>query len=114
MKLTLSIPGANGTPMKIDSDLPVPTGGLETTGQNTIHAFVNLTLVIAILVALWFIVRGGLDMITSEGQKEKIKSARERVIFALVGLIFIFLSFTMINIIEAFFGFNLLRFGFFK
>lgn len=106
MKLTLSIPGMNGTPIEIDSGLPVPTGGLFDTGQDAIHVFINLTLVIAILAALYFIGTGGVDMITSEGEKEKLKRGREKVMYAVVGLIAIFLSFVAINLIGAFLGLN--------
>ncbi len=112
MKIALTIPGTNGTPIKIDSGLPVPTGGLFDTGQDAIRVFIELTLVIAIFVALYFIATGGLDMITSEGEKEKLKRGREKVIYAVMGLIVIFLSFTAINVISAFFGFNLLPFLF--
>lgn len=110
--LSLTIPGTNGTPIKIDSGLPVPTGGLFGTGQNIIFTFLNLALVIAILVALYSIGQGGLNMIASEGEKEKLKKGREQVTFAVLGLIFIFLSFFAINIISTFFGFNLSKSSF--
>lgn len=111
MKIALSIPGFG----KIDSPegLPqgVPTGGL-TTGLNIIWVFIILITIIAILVALWFVIRGGFDIIQSRGQKEKLNSGRERVIYALFGLIMIFLSFVFMSVLSAFFGANLLPFNF--
>ncbi len=121
MKIALSLPGANGTPTQIDSGLPkgVPTGGLfdcgqqrVCTGRDVIHVLIELILIIAIFLSLYFMGRGGLDMITSGGEKERLKSGRERVIYAAIGLMIIFISFTMIQIIGAFFGFNLLPFLF--
>ncbi len=118
MKIALTIPGTNGVPTKIDSGLPVPTGGLfdcgqrVCTGRDIIHVLVELILIIAIFLALYFIGRGGLDMITSGGEKEKLKSGRERVVYAAIGLMVIFISFAMINVVGAFFGFNLLPFLF--
>lgn len=111
-KIALKIPGVDGNPMQIDSGLPpgVPTGGLETTGQNAIFVFIVLTVAIAILFALWSILKGGLDIIMSAGHKEGVKSGRERVIYALLGLVFVFLSFVLIGAINAFFGGNLLPF----
>lgn len=106
--LSLTIPGTNGTPVQIDSGLPVPTGGLFDTGTDAIRVFINLTLIIAILAALYLIGYGGLDMITSEGEKEKRKRGRDKVMYAVLGLIVIFLSFTAFNIISSFFGFDLL------
>lgn len=113
-KLSLSIPGFGN----VDSGVPAPTGGLfdeagkAGTGINTIRTFIELFLVASILIALYFIAKGGLDMITSEGEKEKLKRGRERFIYALVGLAFVFLSFTLINIASTFFGFNLLPFSY--
>lgn len=108
--LSLSIPGTNGTPMRIDSGLPVPTGGLSTTGINAISVFVTLIVIVAIFFALWSVGKGGLQLIQSKGQKEEIQKGRERIFYALFGLIMIFLSFAFISAISAFFGVDLVPF----
>ena len=94
MKLAFSIPDFSnidtGNPMLTPLPEGVPTGGLGTTGADAIRVFIYLILAIAILTALWFIVKGAIDIIQSEGQKEKLKSGRERVIFAVFGLIMVF------------------------
>lgn len=107
MKIALSIPGANGIPVQIDSGLPVPTGGL-ATGQNIIFTFITLTIVIAILVSLWFVLKGGWDIIISKGHKEAIQKGRERVIWALMGLIYVFLSLIIMSAFSALFRYDLL------
>jgi len=104
MKIALSIPGFG----QVDSGSPVPT----TTGQNIIWAFVNLVLVIAIMLTVWFIAKGGWDIITSEGKKEKIENGRKEVMYAIFGLILVFLSFLFINVIGTFLGINLLSLPF--
>lgn len=114
--LSLTIPGLKGTP--IDSGLPtgVPTGGLfdgkgaAGMGQITMQAFIILTVIVAILLALYTIIRGGLNIIQSGGDKERVKSGRQRVIYAIFGLIMLFLSFLFISVASAFFGFDLLPF----
>lgn len=118
MKIALSIPGANGTPIQIDSDLPsgVPTGGLfegnkAGTGINVIWVAIELFLVGAVLLSIYYIIRGGINIITSGGDKEKIQRGRQRVWYAIIGLIVIFLSFFMVNIIGILFGVNLLSFS---
>src|SRR3989344_3469310 len=101
-KITLTLPGMKGTP--IDSGLPsgVPTGGLFTTGQNAISVAIELLLVGAALLSVYFIIRGGINMATSGGHKEKFLMGRERVRYAIIGLIIIFMSFFMVNIIGTF------------
>ena len=110
--LTLSIPGVNGSPVPIDSGLPsgVPTGGLDTTGVSTISAFIILFVVFAILFALWNVWKGGWDMITSHGHKEGLKRGWERVVFALLGLVFVFLTFFAISIVNSLFGTDMFPF----
>lgn len=116
-KLTLSIPGSGGTPIQIDSGLPkgVPTGGLfdkagnAGTGINAVWVGIELFLLGAVLLSVYYIIRGGINMTTSGGDKEKFHTGRERVRYAIIGLIVIFLSFFMINIIGTLFGINLLQ-----
>ncbi len=86
----------------------VPTGGLETTGADIIRVFINLIIIAAIGTALWFLLKGGMDIMMSEGQKEKLKSGRDRIVFALLGLILVFLSFLFMNILSTFFGIDFL------
>ena len=110
-KLTLSIPGTDGTPIKIDSGLPkgVPTGGLFGTGQNIIWVAIELFILGAILLSVYYIIRGGINMTTSGGDKEKFQRGRERVRYAIIGLIFIFFSIFFVNLIGTLFGINLLE-----
>lgn len=111
-KIALSIPGPDGKPMQIDSGLPAgtPVGGLSGTGQNAIWVGVELFLVGAVLLSLFFIIRGGINMMTSGGDKERFTAGRERVRYAIIGLIVVFLSIFMVNFIGGFFGVNLLSF----
>lgn len=117
----MSIPGTNGTPIQLNEGLPsgVPVGGLFTddagkvvggTGVNAIQAFIVLTIIVAIIVAFWFIFKGGWDMITSRGIKEKFQKSRERVFYALFGLFMIFIAFLMLSAGSALFGYDLLPF----
>ena len=117
-KLTLSIPGTGGTPVQIDSGLPpgVPTGGLfDTAGNpgpaiNIINVLLEVTIIIAVVFCVYNIGQAAINMITSGGEKEKFKSGRERLRYAIIGLILIFLSFFFIKIIGKAFDVNLLFF----
>ena len=44
---------------------------------------------------------------TSAGDKQKIASAKQRMTYALVGLIVVFLSFFIVNFVTGFFGINI-------
>lgn len=112
MKIALSIPGFG----RIDSNLPtgVPTGGLFTdnkdgTGINAISVAIEVLILGAFLFALYTIIRGGVNMITSGGDKEKFTAGRERARYAIIGLVVIFLSIFLVNFIGNFFGVNLLQ-----
>lgn len=65
--------------------------------------------VLAVVLALFLLVYGGISFITSGGEKEKIVKARLRITYAIVGLIIIFLSFFIVNLIGYFFGVNILN-----
>ena len=111
MKFALSIPGTDGTLIPIDSGLPkgVPVGGL-STGVNVIGVFFQIAIVAAVLFAIFLIIRGGLNMITSGGDKERYQHGRERIRYAILGLMVIFLSFFLVNFLGGFFGVQLLNF----
>lgn len=104
--LSLSIPGFG----KIDSGLPtgVPTGGLFGTGQNALWVGIELFLLGAVLLSLYQIIRGGMNITSSGGDKQKFQNGRERLRYGIIGLIVIFMSFFLVNLIGKLFGINLL------
>jgi hypothetical protein len=63
----------------------------------------TLIFVISIVVALLYLVWGGFKWLTSGGDKTAVGAAREHIIAAIVGLVIIFLSYFILNIIVGFF-----------
>ncbi len=116
MKIALSIPGSGGTPIQLEPPSGVPSGGLFNkagnagTGINTIDALLGLLIIIAVCFCVYNIGQAAISIITSGGEKEKFKSGRERIRYAIIGLILLFFSFLFINVIGKFFGVNLLSF----
>lgn len=122
MKIALSLPDSKGTPVQIDSGLPegVPTGGLfdldkagniiAGTGIKVIWVAIELFLIGAVFLAIFQIVRGGVNLMTSGGEKERFVKGRERIRYGIIGLLAVFMSFFLINLISNFFGVNLLSF----
>lgn len=68
---------------------------------------VLLIFVVATLIALFFLIWGGVKWIMSGGDKGKVESARSTIIAALIGLVVTFLSFFILSLILGIFGLNL-------
>jgi len=95
--LALQLPGGNS----ITTNL-VPTGGPGEL-STIISIALNLAVLIAIIVCLFSLILSGFNWITSEGDKQKVAQARQRLAFSIIGLLVVFLSFAIINVIYSFF-----------
>lgn len=90
---------------EITAPAVVPQGGLIeflNIGSN----FIGLIFLVAIILAFFVVIYGGLRWILSGGDKSKIQTARQTIIFAIIGLIVLFLSYFIVNIVTNFFGFE--------
>ncbi|MBI2032064.1 MAG: hypothetical protein HYV38_03200 [Candidatus Levybacteria bacterium] len=103
-KLALSIPQFG----EVKGPPGVPTGG-KSSVYEIIQFGIELLIVGGILLALVFLIYGGVQWITSGGSKGGVEAARNKIIYAIIGLVVIFLSFFIINFIEHFFKINLIR-----
>lgn len=65
--------------------------------------------VLAIILALGYLVWGAIKWITSEGDKGHVETARNQIVAAVVGLVIIALSWLILNLVLSFFfpGLNL-------
>ena len=97
--LTLALPAfAQGIAIPIVP--PAGTAISPNTNVGTIIGFlVAFIIVVAFIAALFYIVIGALQWITSGGDKQKVADARNHIIAAIIGLIIIALSFVIINVI---------------
>lgn len=87
----------------IQAPAVIPQGGLPEAygfGSNIIL----LTYVIMTLIALLFLIFGGIKYVTSGGDKTKVQGARNTLVYALIGLVIIFLSYFIINLITYIFN----------
>ena len=80
--------------------------GLSSFG-NIVSTTVTVLFVIAVVIALGFLIYGGIKWIISGGDKTAVESARNTIVAAVVGLIIVFLAFFILNIILGFFGISL-------
>ena len=69
-----------------------------------IQNVINAALVLSAVVAVFLITYAAFQYVTSAGDKEKVDSARKRIVFAVIGLVIIFSAFAAINFISTFTG----------
>lgn len=68
---------------------------------------VNVLFVIAVIIALVFLIYGGIRWIISGGDKAALDSARNHIVAAIIGLIIVFLAYFVIQIVLGFFGLSI-------
>jgi len=89
-----------------------PPVGFENLAHITIPGIITtvikLVLVVAALIAFFFLVFGGIKWITSGGDKEGTAKAQGTITAALVGLVIVFAAWAIIKLLEVFFGIQIL------
>lgn len=80
----------------------------EITLPSIVPVIIQVILVIAALVALVFLIIGGIKWITAGGDKAATESARGTITSAVVGLAIILAAWAIIRLIELFFGIKIL------
>lgn len=78
--------------------------------QGFLPALVSLLFIIGVTVFMIMLILGAIRWITSGGDKGAAEDARNRVTNALVGLFILLAIFAIINLVELFFGTNILQF----
>lgn len=74
--------------------------GAEYTGlQDFVYYIINFAISFSVLIAVVAIVIAGFKLILSVGNEKKIAEATKSLLFALVGLILVFLSPTIIQFV---------------
>jgi len=81
-------------------------GGNNLSTGTLVGRVISLLLLVAVLIALVFLVIGGIRWITSGGDKTKLESARGHLVAAIVGLIVALLAYLIINVVLHLFGLN--------
>lgn len=96
----LKLPGGDN----IDAPSGVPTATGDGALGDVLSFVVNSLMFVGIIAALGFLMWGGIKWITSNGDKEKLDSARKTIIFSIIGLVVILLAFFIIRAISSILG----------
>lgn len=107
-------PGANsGSSVFGKIELPQPLRGLNAnnpTGAGAISQFlsnlVGLFYTVAAIVLIFMLLWGAFDWMTSEGEKEKVHSAQQKIMNAIIGMVLFAVTFAVIQILGHFTGFQ--------
>lgn len=89
----------------VGADIQTGTGYAQDAG-NLLSFAIKAALVVGILLALAFLILGGIEYITSGGEKGKTESARNKITAAVVGLILIAASFAILTLVLRVLGIN--------
>ena len=88
------------------------TGAVVQTNFGTLAgSFVGAAIMIGALLAFFYMLWGGLDWITSGGDKSKVEQARHKITHAIVGLGLVASMIAIFSVVQYFFGINILGGG---
>lgn len=84
--------------------------GSGSTGiSNFLSALVNLAFVIASIIFVLLLLWGALQWMLSDGEKEKVEGARNRLTHAFIGLIILTVAFAILQLLGQFTGFKFFK-----
>lgn len=72
--------------------------------STVIRDVITIAFVVASILALFFLIYGGIRWITSGGDKGKVDEARKTITAAVIGLIVTFLAFFILSFVQYLFG----------
>jgi hypothetical protein len=84
--------------------LPSTKTWINLSFQGIISNIINLFLVIAFVVFLFLLLLGGIQWITSGGDKESLARARGKITSAIIGIIIVISTWAILNLVKNFFG----------
>lgn len=65
---------------------------------------IQILMVLAVVIAVIFLIWGGIKWILSGGDKAKVESARNTIIGGIIGLVLVFLAYFIISVVASLFG----------
>lgn len=101
--LTTAAPALAQTLNSVDVQTP---RGFATDFGGLLNGVLSFVLVIAALLVFFYLILGGIEWITSGGDKGKTESARNKITAAVIGLIILAASYAVLTLALNFLGFG--------
>lgn len=100
-ELALTLPGQHGGSVSINqgADINAITNSVGILGSNVIGKITNVIFFFAILIAFAYFLYGAIQWVISQGDKKAIEKSRNTMIYSLLGLVVVFFSFLIVNLI---------------
>jgi hypothetical protein len=83
-----------------------PGKGFATDIGVLLNAVLSFIMVIAALLVFLYLIWGGIEWITSGGEKGKTENARNKITAAVIGLVILAASYAILQLVLRFLGFN--------
>jgi len=83
-----------------------PGQGFADDFGSLLNAVMSFVMVIAALLVFFYLIWGGIEWITSGGDKGKTESARNKITAAVIGIIILAASFAILQLVLTFLGFS--------
>jgi len=99
-------PAAEDINLSPTTGLAADLTGLQVAG--IVRGAINLVLIVAAVIFFFMLVIGGIKWITSGGDKANTEGARNQITAALVGLVIVFAAWAIIQLVQTFFGIDIL------
>lgn len=90
---------------EIDAPAGIPQGG-QGMLQKILVVGINALFILAAVLALFYLIYGGMDWMMSRGEKQKIDNAKRKITFAIIGLVIVFMSYLIVQFVGGMLGVN--------
>ena len=108
LALTIDAINPKTDPIKIKTPGGIPTGGFSggenSLGNHLLQWGFIIMFAIVILLALFYFIYGGIQWITSGGDKTKVQAARNKMVYSIIGLVISLLAFILVSFVGRIFG----------
>lgn len=92
-----------------DIDISPPPGGVTDFGR-LISSGIQVALIVAAILTFAYLIWGGIQWITSGGDKAQYEAARGRITAALIGLAIVAAAYAVMELVGYFFGIDVFNF----
>lgn len=106
MKLLAQLTNPVLPPVLGGGSSPDISGGTRAIGELIVR-LLDLIFIFAFIFALFGVILGGVQWVTSSGDKANLENARNKIVHSLLGLIIVASTWAIMNIVAQFFGLNL-------